>query len=497
MSNNNENMNLDYHQLFSRRQMLQKFACGFGSLALTDLLASRSAATEKGKQRTSTSPHFPAKAKRVIFLFMAGAPSQMDTFDPKPTLQKLNGKTFGEDVSGVLKKFAASDGVLFGSPFKFKQYGGCGQSVSELLPHLSSHVDDLCFLKGMHTEGFDHGQAGLFFHTGASNLIRPSLGSWVSYGLGTENKSLPSFVHLGPSGDYGGFRIHANAFLPAKHQGMVIGSDTLPVSQAKINDLKSNHPVHQLQQQQLGLLKEMNKEHRQNVAADQEINGLIESFETAFRMQTDAANTLNLSQESKKTQQMYGLNNPNTDDFGRQCLMARRMSEAGVRFVLVTHSIRKQFASVREWDQHQNLERDHRRNALQVDQPISALLADLKQRGLLDDTLVIWGSEFGRTPMIEINKKVNKITKESGRNHDPLGFTIWMAGGGVKRGFSYGGTDDIGYRAVEGRVHTHDLHATILHLLGLNHEKLTFPYSGLDVRLTGVEKSRVVKEIIA
>ncbi len=482
----------------SRRQMLQSLAGGFGSVVLADLLAGEARAEEGSGPLRPKVPHHRPRARRVIFLFMAGAPGQMDTFDYKPVLQRMSGKSFAHDVPGVIKKFAVSNGVLFGSPFRFRRYGESGQWVSELLPHLSQHVDDLCLLKGMHTEGFDHGQAGLFFHTGASNFVRPSLGSWVSYGLGTENQSLPSFVHLGPSVDYGGHRIHASAFLPSAHQGTVIGSDSLPVSQFRLRDLRNANLPRAAQAKQMELLRAMHAGYRQRVAADAPLDGWIQSLETAFRMQVEAADVLDLSRETRATHQLYGLDHPDTDDFGRQCLMARRLSEAGVRFVLVTHSIRKQYPSVREWDQHQNLDRDHRRNARQIDQPIAALLTDLKQRGLLDETLVIWGGEFGRTPMIELVKnKPNQITKESGRNHNPLGFTIWLAGGGVKSGFSYGGTDEIGYRAVEGRVHTHDLHATLLHLLGLDHRRLTYRYAGLDVRLTGVEEARVVHEILS
>ncbi len=484
--------------LFSRRRMLSSFASGFGSLAMADLIGAQSACAQSKSPLDPKAPNFPARAKRVIFLFMAGGPSQMDTYDYKPLLQKMNGKTYGSEVKGVIKKFADTDGVLFGSPFKFKQYGQCGQWVSELFPHTAKHVDDLCFLKGMHTEGFDHGQAGLFFHTGASNFVRPSLGSWVSYGLGTENRSLPSFVHLGPSGDYGGHRLHGNAFLPAMHQGTAIGSDTLKVSEAKVRDLGNDRLPSALKNKQMELLRAMNGDYRKQVAANREIDALVQSFEVAFRMQTEASEIFDVDTESKKTREDYGLDQPETENFGRQCLTARRLAEAGVRFTLVTHSIRKSHATVREWDQHQNIDRDHRRNAMEIDQPISALLTDLKSRGLLEDTLVIWGGEFGRAPMIELKKdKPNQITASSGRNHDPLGFTMWMAGGGVKPGFSYGGTDEIGYRAVEGRVHTHDLHATILHLLGLDHETLTYPYSGLDVRLTGVERSHVVHDIIA
>ena len=494
----NPQLTPDSRHGLSRRAMLERFACGFGSLALTDLLAGQATAKRPGNPLAPKAPHFPARAKRVIFLFMAGAPSQMDTFDYKSLLQKMNGQTFGSEVPGVLRKFAASDGVLFGSPYKFRRHGECGQWVSELFPHVAGHVDDLCFLKGMHTEGFDHGRAALFLHTGASNLVRPSVGSWVSYGLGTENQSLPSFVHFGPSGDYGGSRIHSSAFLPAMHQGTAIGTATLPVAQVRLRNLSNNRLPRRLQSSQMRLLREMDRDHRRRVDADYEIDGLIQSFEVAFRMQTEASEILDVTRETRATQKMYGLHDPATDDFGRQCLMARRMSEAGVRFVLVTHSIRKQHASIREWDQHKNLESNHRKNARQVDQPIAALLSDLKSRGLLDETLVIWGGEFGRTPMIEVPKdKPNKITPTSGRNHDPLGFTLWLAGGGVKRGYSHGGTDDIGYRAVDGRVHMHALHATILHLLGLDYRRLSFPYAGLDVRLTGVEDRTIVREIIA
>jgi len=265
-----------------------------------------------------------------------------------------------------------------------------------------------------------------------------------------------------------------------------------------VRDLGSDRLPAALKNRQMELLRKMNIEHRKRVAADREIDALIQSFEVAFRMQTEASEVFDVDKEPKNIREDYGLDRPETENFGRQCLTARRLAEAGVRFTLITHSVRKIHATVREWDQHSNLERDHRRNALEIDQPISALLTDLKARGLLEDTLVIWSGEFGRAPMIELKKdKPNQITAISGRNHNPVGFTMWMAGGGVKPGFSFGGTDEIGYRAVEGRVHTSDLHATILHLLGMDHEKLSYRHSGLDVRLTGVERHRVVHEIIA
>ncbi len=473
----------------SRRRWLQSLAAGFGSVVLADLLAQAQAAPL---------PHHRPRAKRVIFLFMAGGPSQVDTFDYKPVLQKMHGKSYTRPIPGLPEKFARYAGVLFGSPFRFAQHGQSGQWFSELFPHLAQHADRLCFLKGMHTQGFDHGQAGLFFHTGASNFVRPSLGAWVSYGLGSENRNLPSFVHLGPSPDYGGSRLHSNAFLPARHQGLAIGSASLPVQQWQVRNLHNARVPRSWQARQLSLLRGMNHRHRQQAGgAVEKIDGLLQSFETAFRMQTAASHVFDLAGETQQMLDLYGIGQPETDDFGRQCLLARRLSEAGVRFVMLTHSLRKRYASVREWDQHQHLEQNHRRNARQVDRPIAALLSDLHARGLLEETLVVWAGEFGRSPMIERKPgQPDRITPSSGRDHNPLGFTIWMAGGGVRPGFSYGGTDEIGFRAVEGRVHTHDLHATILHLLGLDHQRLTYHYAGRDFRLTDVS-GRVVHEILA
>ncbi len=474
----------------------RSFVEGIGAIALAQLCAqSRVSANTDGDRQGA--PHFRPRARRVIFLYMAGGPSQIDTFDYKPVLQRMHGKSYGRTVEGLIDKFAKNNGVLFGSPFRFRRYGSCGQWVSELFPHVARHVDDLCFLKGVHTEGFDHGQAGLFFMTGASNFVRPSLGSWVSYGLGTENENLPSFIHLGPSPDYGGSRLHSNAFLPARHQGLAIGSSSLPVRQWRVRNLTNPEMSRALQREQLTLLNELNGEHAERSAERGKIAGLTRSFETAFRMQIEASTLFELENETAHTCGAYGLNDPVTEDFGRQCLLARRMSEAGVRFVMVTHSVRKRHAAMREWDQHQDLEDGHRKNARQVDRPIAALLADLKQRGLLEDTLVIWAGEFGRAPMIEMKPgQPNVISRSSGRDHNPLGFTLWLAGGGTKAGFSYGATDEIGYRAVEGRVHTHDLHATILHLLGIDHERLTFRTAGRDFRLTDIA-GRVVGDVLA
>ncbi len=483
--------------LSSRREFVARIGAGFGGIVLADLLGGRTTAAASDADSAKPGLHHRPRAQRVIFLYMAGGPSQIDTFDYKPVLQRLHGKSYDRSVEGLIAKFANNNGVLFGSPYRFRRYGDSGQWVSELFPHVARHVDDLCFLKGVHTEGFDHGQAGLFFLTGASNFVRPSLGSWVSYGLGTENRDLPSFIHLGPSPDYGGSRLHSNAFLPAVHQGMAIGSASLPVRQWRVRNLTNGRFSRDVQIKQLELLRRMNRAHRERSAESQKIEGLLHSFETAFRMQVEASSLFNLAEETKTTLAQYGVDDPVTEDFGRQCLLARRMSEAGVRFVMVTHSVRKRLASMREWDQHQELEEGHRQNARQVDRPIAALLSDLKQRGLLEDTLVIWAGEFGRAPMIEMKPgQTNAITKSSGRDHNPLGFTLWMAGGGVRSGFSHGATDEIGYRAVEGRVHTHDWHATILHLLGVDHERLTYRYAGRDFRLTDIA-GRVVREVIA
>jgi hypothetical protein len=468
-------------KLLSRRQMLKQAGCGFGYLALAAQAAAADTAADK-------LPHVSAKAKRIIFLFMRGGPAHMDTFDYKPALQKADGQDYAVPRLQQLQKRNLLK--LMASPFRFQQHGQAGHWISEVFPHLARHADRLCLLKGMHTDGVDHGQATIKLHTGADTLVRPSLGSWLVYGLGSENRNLPGFVSICPLRSEVGSRGYSNAFLPAATQGTAIGFEDIPAAQATIRHLASDQPP-VLQRQQLNLLAALNRDHLQRSGGDSRLEGVIQSFELAFRMQADAPKIMDLADETKQTLAMYGIGSPPTDDFGRQCLMARRFAEAGVRCIQLTHTIRKFKSSVADWDQHSNLRADLALNAAAVDQPIAGLLTDLHQRGLLEDTLVWWGGEFGRTPLCE-----GRGGNANGRDHNPFGFTMWLAGGGVKGGISHGATDDVGYHAVQDKVHMHDLHATILRLLGLAHEKLTYRYSGRDFRLTDVY-GRVVHEIIA
>ncbi len=458
----------------TRRQLLKTAANGFGYLALAGL-ATEAALAEDQDPLAPKPGHHPAKAKRIIFLFMHGGPSQVDTFDYKPRLQKEDGKDLPfEPAKGttVTKK-------LMACPWKFKQHGESGLWASELFPETAKHVDELCMLNGMHTEGQSHGQAVLQLHTGAQILTRPSMGAWVVYGLGSENQSLPGFVTICPTRGHGGAQNYGNAFLPAMYQGTAIGSANTPASSAQIRNIANSKLSVEEQRKQLDLLQAMNRSHNQRVGGDDRIEGVIESYELAFRMQSAAPKLTDLHGESKATLDLYGINDKPTEDFGRQCLLARRFAEAGVRFIQVSHSFK--------WDQHANLKGGHEKNAKEVDRPIAGLLTDLREKGLLKDTLVLWGGEFGRTPVAQ---------GKDGRDHNPQGFTMWLAGAGVKTGFVYGSTDDYGYWTVKDKVHMHDLHATILHLMGLDHEKLTYRHAGRDFRLTDVY-GRVVSEIVA
>jgi hypothetical protein len=464
----------------SRRDLLINVGAGFGYLALRALAAGQNASasprpTAPNNPLAPRPGHLPARAKRVIFLFMHGGPSQVDTFDYKPRLQCDDGKDLpfepAKGVGTVTRK-------LLASPWSFSQHGARGTWVSSLFPHVATKVDELCFLKGMHTDGLTHGQAVLKLHTGALAFTRPSLGSWVIYGLGTENSSLPGFVTICPPRGHGGVLNYGNAFLPAVYQGTAIGTAGTPAANAQLRNIANARLSPDRQRLQLDLLQAMNRDELEKTNRDDRIEGVIQSYELAFRMQTSLPALTDLSCESRATRALYGIGEPVTDDFGRQCLMARRLAEAGVRFVQVSHSFK--------WDQHGNLKQGHEQNAREVDRPIAALLTDLKVRGLLDDTLVLWGGEFGRTPVTE---------GKDGRDHNPHGFTMWLAGGGVRGGMSYGATDDFGYFAVSDKVHMHDLHATILHLLGLDHERLTYRYAGRDFRLTDVY-GRVVREVL-
>ncbi|WP_245958201.1 DUF1501 domain-containing protein [Roseimicrobium gellanilyticum] len=466
--------------MFSRRAMLQRSAAGFGHLALAGMLAQQAnAAPSATSALAAKDPHFTPRARRVIFLFMKGGPSHVDTFDPKPLLQRDDGLKYPYEEPRI--KFAET-GKLLKSPWKFKQYGQSGLPVSELFPNVAQCVDELCIIRSMHGTNPAHGGALLKLHTGSDVQVRPSMGSWVIYGLGTENQNLPGFITICPTLAHGGVNNWGAAFLPAYCQGTPIGNAAVPSSQAMVKHIRNTHLTTAVQREQLDLLAQMNREHLQMSGPDLALEGRINSFELAFRMQMAMPEAQDVSSESEATKKLYGMDNPVTANFGRQCLMARRFAERGVRFIQVTHS-----DSEVQWDQHGSLYKGHTKNAAEVDKPIAGLLKDLKSRGLLEDTLVLWGGEFGRTPTAQ---------GKDGRDHNPHGFTMWMAGGGVKRGLAYGSTDDYGYYAQENKVHIHDLHATILALLGMNHEKLTHRYAGRDFRLTDVH-GHVVKEIFA
>jgi hypothetical protein len=402
----------------------------------------------------------------VIFLFMHGGPSQVDTFDYKPLLERDHGKPLPFAKPRVV---SSATGNLLRSPWKFRQYGKSGAWVSELFPHLAHCVDDLCFIHSMHGSNSRHGGALLELHTGTDTFIRPSMGSWITYGLGTENHNLPGFITICPTLTHGGVNNYSSAFLPAVYQATPMGSASVPSEQARIPFIDNPDVPRGIQRAELDLLAQMNHDHLVRTGPDPNLESRIEAFELAFRMQAAAPELQDISGETKETQRLYGLDDPVTRNFGRQCLMARRFVERGVRFVQCTHSYK--------WDQHGDLKRDHAKNAREVDLPIAGLITDLKRRGLLDETLVLWAGEFGRTPVAQ---------GDDGRDHNPHGYTIWLAGGGVKAGCRYGATDDYGYYAVEKKVHVHDLHATMLHLLGLDHKRLTYRYAGRAFRLTDV-----------
>lgn len=454
----------------TRRALLR---AGLGVAALGGLSAHPAFGLSGALERLSASadplaprrPHFRPRAQRVIFLFMHGGPSQVDTFDYKPLLERDHGKPLPFAKPRV--QFAET-GDLMKSPWKFRQHGQSGAWVSELFPEVARQVDRICFLKGVHGTNEAHGGALLALHTGSDTFVRPSMGSWILYGLGSQNPDLPGYVTLCPTLGHGGVNNWSSAFLPGSYQGTPIGHAGVPAAEARIEHLAELPGRAGLERLELELLEDLNRRHLEARPGDAALEARLRSYELAFRMQREAPAVLDIGRESAATRRLYGLDDPLTENFGRQCLMARRLSESGVRFVQCTHSYK--------WDQHGDLERDHLKNAREVDRPIAALLEDLARRGLLEETLVLWGGEFGRTPTSQGN----------GRDHNPEGFTLWMAGGGVKPGFSYGATDDYGYYAVEDKLHVHDLHATLLALLGLDHERLTYRYAGRDFRLTDV-----------
>jgi hypothetical protein len=451
-------------QATTRREMLCRCANGFGGLALASMLA----------EAQALPTHHPAKAKSVIFLFMDGGPSQMDTFDPKPRLTRDNGKPIPLKTPTTV--FNISDKIL-ASPYEFKQHGQCGAWVSDIFPSVAECVDDLTIIRSMVSDHSEHTAANYFMHSGSGFQGRPSMGSWVIFGLGSESRNLPGFIVL-ESGliPPGGMDLFGSGFLPASYQATLFRKGEHPVA-----DLQPREPSPELQQAKLGLLRRLNKGVMERFAGVTEVEATIQNYELAFRMQSEVPGLTDLSGESEVTRKLYGLDDKDTEEFGRECLLARRLVERGVRFIELLPPARK---GLDRWDQHGGLAEGHRINARAVDKPIAGLLKDLKSRGLLDSTLVLWGGEFGRTPCAQFPD--GSYTDKVGRDHNPFGFTMWMAGAGLKPGLTYGTTDEFGYYAVENKVHVHDLHATILHLLGLDHKRLTYRFGGRDMRLTDV-----------
>jgi hypothetical protein len=469
----------------SRRQMLRRFANGFGMLGLASLLGENFATNAFADAIASANPlavkppPYPARAKRVIFLFMSGGPSHVDTFDPKPRLATDNGKPLPFDKPKLER---TKTGNLLQSPWTFKKHGQAGIEVSELFPHLATCVDDLCVVRSMVADNINHNGACLQMNTGEQAFSRPSLGSWLLYGLGSENQDLPGFVVISPAQPAQGAPLWSSSFLPASYQGTLVSDLNNPIA-----NLSNPRFSTKQQRDQLDVLKELNQLHAQKREEDSRLSARIAAFELAFRMQARAPEAFDVTNETPETKKLYGLDEGMTETFGKQCLMARRLVERGVRMVQVYHTQTVKRSSCQLWDQHGSLRVELPNNCAAVDKPIAGLLKDLKARGLLEDTLVVWGGEFGRTPTAE---------GTDGREHHPFGFTMWLAGGGIKGGLAYGATDEFGWHAVENKVHVHDLHATILHLMGINHEQLTYRYSGRDFRLTDVA-GRIVTDLLA
>jgi hypothetical protein len=462
----------------TRREALRRFANGFGMVALSGLLAEEARAAGHINPLTVRPPQFRAKAKRVIFLFMSGGPSHVDTFDPKPALAKHNGKPLPFAMPRLVR---TKTGNLLQSPFRFRKHGRAGTEVSDLFPQVASCIDDLCVIRSMVADNINHNGACLQMNTGEQAFSRPSMGSWLLYGLGSENQNLPGFVVISPAQPAQGAPLWSSSFLPAAYQGTLVSDLANPIDNLRNAKLPPSR-----QKDQLDTLRQLNELHRQGREDDSRLAARISSFELAFRMQREAPEAFNLAAESRATRRLYGLHETTTEVFGKQCLMARRLVERGVRFVQVYHTQTSKRSSCQLWDQHGGLRTELPNNCAATDRPIAGLLQDLKARGLLEDTLVIWGGEFGRTPTAEGN---------DGREHHPFGFTMWLAGGGVKGGIVHGATDEYGWHAVRDKVHVHDLHATVLHLMGIDHEKLTYRHAGRDYRLTDVF-GNVVKGIL-
>ncbi len=448
--------------LLTRRSVLQQSACGFGWLAFSSMMAKQFAAAKDSGNQT----HFPAKAKHVIFLCMKGGPSHVDTFDYKPELLRVDGKAGPKAGS----KWMAPK-------WKFSQHGKSGLWISSLFPELSKQADRLCIVNSMQTDIPAHPQAMVRMHTGTSQFVRPSLGSWTLYGLGTENENLPGFISIAPTGGTGGAQNYGNGFLPANYQGMRIGAENKDIEETQIANLA---PIvgSDRQKKELEFIQAMNKSKLMHDREDAELEGVIHSYELAFKMQSELPNVMNVSKEPDAIKQLYGLDKRDTKNFGGKCLMARRLVESGVRFVEITHG---------NWDHHNNIEEALQKNCDAIDKPLYGLITDLEQRGLLDETLIVWTGEFGRTPYAQ---------GRDGRDHNHKAFSMWMAGGGIKSGQAFGNSGEFGVEAVQNPVPIVDFHATILALLGLDHEKLTYPYAGRDFRLTDT-KGRVIRDLIS
>ncbi len=466
--------------IYSRRELLGKLGGGIAGVAFTDLMARDNLLGSDYNPLARKAPHFPAKAKAVISIFCYGGVSHVDTFDPKPELLRRQ----GEAMSGVGDVVVSQGfpGGLMPSPWSFSKHGECGMEVSEIFPHVAQHVDDMAFIRSMHTRSNDHGPALFQMNTGTILAGHPSVGSWVTYGLGTENENLPAFIVFADyrGGPIGGAPNWGNGYMPAAYQGTLFRSLGDPIV-----DLHPPEGMDRARQRRwLDLLGRLNQKHWERNPADLELAARIASYELAYRMQSQAPEAIDVTQESEPTRRLYGLDQKVTEYFGRQCLMARRLVERGVRFVQI-YSGGGNFGPT--WDAHWDLEKNHGTHAAETDKPIAGLIRDLKSRGLFDSTLLLWHGEFGRMPISQ---------RMDGRDHNPYGFTVWLAGGGIQGGTVVGATDDFGYRAVEKKKSIHDLHATLLHLLGLDHEKLTYHHNGRDMRLTDVA-GNLMEEILA
>lgn len=465
----------------TRRAFLQNAGAGFGLVALTAMLAEEGLLASEAvvDPLAPRAPHHPPRARSVIFLFMSGGPSHLETFDPKPDLQRLHGQRVPDSFGMVKTRRGVEKNKLLATKRTFRRYGQAGIDVSDLLPHTATCVDDLCVLRGCYGDSVTHPESVYLMNTGSILMGRPSLGAWVSYGLGTENRNLPAYVVLPDPGGWvkGGAPAWGNGFLPAAFQGTVLRGGTTPILH-----LETPKGIGDAQQRRtLDLIHTLNEEHQRQRTADTELAARIAAYELAFRMQAHAPEVVDIRSETNATRRLYGLDDKETAEFGLRCLLARRMVERGVRFVQLY------CGDTNGWDAHSDIEGNHGKLARQSDRPIAGLLKDLKSRGLLDSTLVVWGGEFGRTPMTE---------GTNGRDHSPYGFSMWLAGAGVRGGQVLGGTDPIGLRAVDERVHVHDLHATILHLIGFNHQKLTFRHNGRNERLTENAGEIITKALV-